>query len=189
MRLATTRSHERLHTNVAFAALLRGELTCSAYQDLLVCLLGLHEPIEEMLAQLLADPLLAWRNAGAAVSRAALLRGDLAALGLGQLEIDAAPRAHALLPPLDDVASALGCAWVIEGSALGGRVMSSRVDAMLSFGQGEGGGSFFSPNPGHSGRWRGCCDAIELCGADPDNLAAMTRSAVTTFTTFETWLK
>jgi heme oxygenase len=61
---------------------------------------------------------LEWRSAGAGVSRTAMLRSDLAAFGVDRLEIEAAPRAHALLPPLNDAAAALGCAWVVEGSAL-----------------------------------------------------------------------
>jgi heme oxygenase len=188
LRLATKPAHERLHTNAAFAALLRGDLTLLAYQRLLTCLLGLHEPIEDSLGRFPASPLLEWRSAGAGVSRTAALRSDLAALGVDQLEIEAAPRAHALLPPLDDAAAALGCAWVVEGSALGGRIMSSRVDAMLSLGQGQGGGSFFSCDPGQRERWRGCCDAVEICGAEPDGLTAMIRAAMITFAVFETWL-
>lgn len=188
LRVATKPAHERLHTNAAFAALLRGELTRPAYQQLLGRLLGLHEPVEERLARNSADPLFAWRSAGATVSRAALLRADLAALGRAHPTIKAIPRGDALLPPLDDPASALGCAWVVEGSALGGRVMSSRVDAMLRIGQSDGGGSFFALDPGQPDRWRGCCDAVERCGAEPDGLAVMTHAAVATFTAFETWL-
>jgi heme oxygenase len=176
LRLATKPAHERLHTNAAFAALLRGDLTRLAYQRLLTCLLGLHEPIEDSLERFSANALLAWRGAGAVVSRTALLRSDLAALGLDRLEIETAPRAYALLPPLNDAAAALGCAWVVEGSALGGRVMSSRVDAMLSLRQGQ-------PE-----RWRGCCDAVERCGAELDGLTAMIRAALNTFAMFETWL-
>jgi heme oxygenase len=188
LRLATKPAHERLHTNAAFTALLRGDLTRLAYQRLLTCLLGLHEPIEDSLERFSANALLAWRGAGAVVSRTALLRSDLAALGLDRLEIETAPRAYALLPPLNDAAAALGCAWVVEGSALGGRVMSSRVDAMLSLRQGEGGGSFFSCDQGQPERWRGCCDAVERCGAELDGLTAMIRAALNTFAMFETWL-
>lgn len=188
LQSATRPAHERLHTNAAFAALLRGELTRPAYRKLLAHLLGLHEPIEERLAQTPADPLLAWRNTDVAASRAASIRSDLAALGLGQSVIEAIPRAHALIPPLANPASALGCAWVIEGSALGGRVMSRQVDALLGRQRGEGGGSFFAFDPCQPGRWLRCCAAVELCGADPDGLATMTQAAVTTFAAFETWL-
>ncbi len=188
LQQATKPAHERLHSNVAFAALLRGDLELPAYRRLLVCLLGLHEPIEQSLGRLRADPLLAWRCAGAHMSRAGLLCTDLAVLGFGPLEIEAAPRAHALLPPLLDTASALGCAWVVEGSALGGRVMSAKVDAMLSQTHETGGGAFFSSDPDQPARWRGCCEAVEACSAQPDGLSAMTRAAMTTFAAFETWL-
>jgi heme oxygenase len=188
LQLATKPSHERLHTNVAFAALLRGELTRPGYLRLLVSLLGLHEPIEESLGRLPSDCLLEWRGAGHPLSRTALLRGDLAALGLSPLEIEAAPRAHGLLPRLADPASALGCAWVIEGSALGGRVMSARVSAILHLGPTAGGGGFFSSDPGQPARWLGCCEAVEVCGAQPNGLASMTQAATATFAAFEAWL-
>ena len=189
LRLATRPAHERLHANVAFSALLRGELARPDYRRLLVRLLGLHQPIEESLGRLLpADPLLDWRGVSGGLSRTDLLRGDLAALGLGSPEIEAAPRAHALLPSLADPASALGCAWVVEGSALGGRAMSAKVDALLDLASIVGGGTFFASDPGQPARWRGCCEAVEACGAQADSLALMIRAAMTTFAAFEAWL-
>jgi len=117
-----------------------------------------------------------------------LLRCDLAALGLGLLEIEQSPRADLLLPKLADPASALGCAWVVEGSALGGRVMSSRVQAILSLNKEAGGGAFFASDLEQPARWRGCCAAVESCGAQANGLAAMTSAATTVFAAFEIWL-
>jgi heme oxygenase (biliverdin-IX-beta and delta-forming) len=188
LQAATMPAHERLHANAMFAALLRGDMTRPAYRRLLLRLLGLHEPIETSLDRLSADPLLAWRGTSLGISRTARLRADLAALGVGQPEIDAAPRAQALLPPLADPASALGCAWVVEGSALGGRVMSAKIKGTLQLTREAEGHAFFSADPGQPARWRGCCEALEACSARPDGLPAMVRAATATFAAFETWL-
>ena len=188
LQAATTPAHERLHANAMFAALLRGDITRPVYQCLLLRLLGLHEPIETSLGRLSADPLLAWRGTGLGIPRTARLRSDLAALGVSQPEIDAAPRAQALLPPLADPASALGCAWVVEGSALGGRVMSTKIKAILNLTREDEGHAFFSSDPDQPARWRGCCEALEVCSAQPNSLAAMIRAATATFAAFEIWL-
>ena len=163
-------------------------MTRPAYQRLLAGLLGLHEPIEAALELLAGDPLLAWRSPGQALSRAGLLRDDLQAVGLDLREIAAVPRADGLLPLLSDAQSALGCAWVVEGSALGGRVMSVKVAAIAGLPPEGGGRAFFASDAGHPTRWRGCCDAVEACGTEPEGLAAMICSAVATFATFQLWL-
>lgn len=187
LRSATAGSHARLHINPAFNALLRGELTRPGYIRLLLRLIGLHAPIEERLASFDADPLLAWRTDAAAPARPFLLHQDLAALGVDAAIVAGTPQAEGLLPALDDPAAALGCAWVVEGSALGGRVLSSRVESSLGV-SASAGGAFFAFGLGHPGRWRRCGAAIESCGDRPASLPRMVRAAVATFAAFETWL-
>ena len=188
LQLATRETHERLHDNIAFARLLRGDMTRAAYRRLLAGLLGLHDPIETALERLAGDPLLAWRSPGRALSRGGLLRDDLQALGLDPREIAAAPRADSLLPLLTDAPSALGCAWVVEGSALGGRVMAAKVGAIADLPPNGGGRAFFASDTGQPARWRGCCDAVETCGLQPEGLATMICSAMATFAAFQLWL-
>jgi len=187
LRSATLGAHARLHENAHFAALLGGEMSMEQYRLLLLRLFGLHAPIEILLAAHNGHPLFGWRRIGAEASRAARLRADLAALGLSDSDIAASPTADALLPPMSSPAAALGCAWVVEGSAAGGRVMARRVGAILGHGC-AGGGLFLSPDPARPASWRGCCDAVEACGKVPNSMAVMADAAMATFAAFETWL-
>jgi heme oxygenase len=176
-----------LHQYPDFAALLHGELQRPAYVNLLERLLGLHAAVEDRLRPYQHAPWLAWTAYSEKSSRAARLRRDLAALGVSDARIAAAPSAGALLPPLGTEAAALGCAWVVEGSALGGRVLARGLGTILGANT-EAGGSFFLPAPGQPERWRRCCAAVESCGAEPARCAAMVDAAAGIFGVFETWL-
>jgi heme oxygenase len=190
LRQATHQAHARLHAQPHFAALLRGTLSRPAYAALLLRLLGLHAPIEAGLARHAGSRWLAWAETTPDQTRAARLARDLRALGLDAAAIVAAPMADALLPSLTHPAAALGCAWVVEGSALGGVVLARRLAAAPAL---AGSGSFFQPAEGHAGdrqalRWRACCRALDECGAAPDRWVAMRDAAQATFDAFETWL-
>jgi heme oxygenase len=188
LRETTDTLHRRLHEIPSFLALRAGSISRADYSALLLRLLGLHTPIDERLAALQPMPELAWYHAAAAsASRAARLRCDLAALGMAPGAIDAAPRADALLPPLADAATALGCAWVVEGSALGGRLLASRLSADLGL-TSMNGGAFFTPLPSQQERWSACCTAVEACGASADRLAPMLAAAEATFAGFAAWM-
>ncbi|MGE0222672.1 MAG: biliverdin-producing heme oxygenase [Acetobacteraceae bacterium] len=187
LRNATDAAHRALHGHPAFAALLRGNLSRDGYARLLSRLLGLHDPIERRLRCHDAHPLMAWRRIGAESPRPSRLRQDLSALGIDADALALVPMADAaILPATDNIAAALGCAWVVEGSAMGGVVLSRHVAAIVG---GPGGGdSFFSSQPHNKERWRQCCAAVEQCGSGTRNRAIMVAAAIATFAAFQTWL-
>ena len=96
------------------------------YSGLLQRLHGFHTAVEVRLA----DPSWAvgWLDLGIALPahrRAHLLSADLTSLG-------ALPaKAPVRLPVLDNIGQALGCLYVVEGSALGGRVLAPAFRAVL----------------------------------------------------------
>ncbi len=188
LHLATAAVHDRLHAQLDFAALLRGDLSPANYARLLLRLLGLHAPIEQQLAAHDSTALMTWRQFGATPARSERLRSDLICLGIDRCDIDAAPRADTLLPPLEDPAAALGCAWVVEGAALGGRVLSLRLGTILGPGRAAHAGTFLAWQPAQADRWTGCCAAVEACGKDPQRHVSMVTAAVATFDLFENWL-
>jgi heme oxygenase len=187
LRQATDAAHQRLHAAPAFERLLRDELSRTDYIQLLLRLYGLHVPIEARVSRFAADPLMAWQAQGDVAPRPDRLRADLIALGVTEATIRDSATADALLPACEDVATALGCAWVMEGSALGGRVLSRHLAPILGPDATEG-GRFFASQPGQAVRWAGCCEAIEACGADPVRRAAMLASAAATFDAVAAWL-
>jgi heme oxygenase len=187
LRRATTAAHEGLHRNQALADLLRGDLPQRDYANLLLRLHGLHAAVERKLAPHLRSPWFAWYDATPGELRSARLRRDLVALGTPQSRITAAAAADDVLPVLASPESALGCAWVVEGSALGGRLLAQHVASVIGDGE-DGSGSFFLANPEPPARWVACCDAVNLCGMDPGRRAAILSAASTTFEAVGAWL-
>jgi heme oxygenase len=159
------------------AALPRGDLSQTECTFLLLRLLGLHRPIEQGLAAHGACSTLGWSVAGPGASCSERLRDDLLRLGVAAATIAAAPEAGALLPALDDPPSALGCAWVVEGSAVGRQAMAR-----------PGGGLSFLDGARQYGRWAACCAALDGCDARPEWWPAILAAATRTFAAFDTWL-
>jgi heme oxygenase len=187
LRNATAAAHEGLHGNKAFADLLRGDLARRHYVDLLLRLFGLHAALERKLVPHLRSPWFVWYDAPAEEHRSARLRRDLVALGASPSLITAAAAADDVLPILTTPEAALGCAWVVEGSALGGRLLARHVASIIGEGE-DSAGSFVQSNPEQPARWTACCDAVNLCGMDPGRRAAILSAASATFEAMGTWL-
>jgi heme oxygenase len=178
LRDATGAVHQRLHGVPVFARLAEGGITRQDYVALLARLLGFHRGVEAALAA--APPLAAYGIDLAARRRSGLLLADLAALGA------AAEGTVAPIAPPGSAAAALGWLYVTEGSTLGGQHLARGLDALLPAG-GAGRHFLLGYGPRHAAMWRGCCAAIEACGADPDRLTAMVGGASAAFDAFEAW--
>ena len=189
LRRATDASHMRLHAHPAFVALLKGTLSRTNYAELLLRLLGFHSSAETEIARYDHHPLMAWRRRGLRPARSALIGRDLTFLGFDHAAIGSAADAGPPLPFVDNLEAALGCAWVVEGSSLGGAVLGRRLEAVLgSSGSGHG-GAFFATGPDHPERWTGCCAAVERCGTNASGYVRMEAASVATFEALEAWLK
>lgn len=121
IRQATRARHDELE---AGADILE-RLACPARRrQLLEAFLGLYEPAEAALRRRLSDlPGLDFH----ARMKSPALHGDLKALGAAPGELAALSRAAP--PELAGTAHALGFAYVLEGSTLGGRVIRKRLRA------------------------------------------------------------
>jgi heme oxygenase len=186
LRRLTEIDHQRLHKVSAFADLVAGVLTLDDYKNLLLRLLCLHEAFEERLRPFQAHALFGWASAVPEEARSARLRRDLAALCVPDAVVGAAPRVA--LQPMAQAESALGCAWVIEGSALGGRMMAKLLAEQLGI-TASNGGAFFSPQGGQAARWSGCCDAVQACGREPEGRTRLQMGAYATMQVFAAWME
>jgi heme oxygenase len=187
LRSATAAAHRRLHHVTSFAALLRGRLSLDEYKTLLLRLLGLHAPLDERQQFFRNEPLLSWMRCAPGQSRTVRLRRDLAVLGVPDDVTRQVARADVLLPPLSTAAEALGCAWVVEGSALGGRIMAKLLSDQFGIGP-ESGGAFFAPLPQQDVLWSACCAAVERCRWQQDERANMLAGARDTMNAFADWM-
>jgi heme oxygenase (biliverdin-IX-beta and delta-forming) len=141
LRRATRARHERLDAAIA------GAFTRDRYVAFLRASLSAIDAIEPALER--------WRPAGAAPSRERL-RADLTALG-APVPPPAAAEVFA------DADAALGAAYVLEGSALGGQVLARQVVAAL----GEVPTSYLAPQggPATGARWKQFLGTLERRGA------------------------
>jgi heme oxygenase len=162
LRDATSAVHQRLHEARPFAAIAEARLGLEGYRDLLGKIAAFHFTVG---AELEVSP-----------DRTQLLMRDLDALGGG-----AADRVDWTGPATG--AAKLGCAYVVEGSALGGKIIYRQLDYL--FGERPQGRLFFRGLPRDSARWRSLCRQLEVEGREPGALAEMIAGATGAFALFE----
>jgi len=141
LRTAVLELHESLGNLEILSDLDSPEVTTEQYLSYLKKVWGLLEPLETQLSQgVLADVTLDLLQT--IEMKADLIRADLRALGLTDLEIDQLPRSKKL-PELTSISRILGVLYTIEGSLLGGIAVRGNVEAALGL-TAESGTSFLN---------------------------------------------
>jgi heme oxygenase len=163
LKAATAAHHERLEQRVDVEHALRSR---EAYQDLLARFYGFYRPLEDVLAPF-SVPGYAYE------AKLPLLEADLTALGVDPATLPLAAR----IPSVSGVGEALGVAYVIEGSALGGALIGTLVRRRLGLTS-----AFFAGGPGLAPRWREFGEIVER------HAPLSTNAAIATFEDMERWL-
>jgi heme oxygenase (biliverdin-IX-beta and delta-forming) len=122
LKLETAAEHAAIE---AATRIMRPDIGVPDYRGYLERTYGFYQPVEQMLEHMGVWPAL--ELDGAARVKLPLLGRDLTELGgdPSALPICAAP------PQLAGLPEAVGCAYVLEGSTLGGRVISRHVQTRL----------------------------------------------------------
>ncbi|HVV52981.1 MAG TPA: biliverdin-producing heme oxygenase, partial [Polyangia bacterium] len=115
------------------------ELSIDTYRRTLRAFYGFHLPLESRIQEVAAAGL---GPRVASIDRARLLERDLLALGMNAAEVGALARCPDL-PPLDSLEAAAGCLYVLEGAALGARVVTRLLADRLGIGA-DTGAAFFA---------------------------------------------
>ena len=163
LKAATAAHHERLEQRVDIE---RALTTRESYRALLERFYGFYRPLEDVLAPIDVPGLDYTR-------KLPLIEADLQALDSTPETLPLAPR----VPAVATVGEALGVAYVIEGSALGGALIGSLVRRRLGLTS-----SFFAGGPGLAPRWRAFGEVVER------HAPVSTEAAVATFEDMEAWL-
>jgi heme oxygenase len=121
LKLSVASLHDEIE---AGAAMPDGILSLADYASALGRFHAVFAPVEDNLAAFNAWP--EWGIDLAGHRRTPALRADLAALGF-----DHAAMPLLVTPKLDNFAAALGALYVLEGSALGGKVILRALEARL----------------------------------------------------------
>lgn len=181
LRRATRAIHGELESRLPLG---RPDLTREDYRELVRRFHGFIVPLEREIVSCpgVGGPEFDYRER----LKQPALEADLAALDLS----DRAKLADAAdLPRLETVEDVYGCLYVIEGSTLGGQVISRSLREHLDI-HPENGGAYFSGYGSQTGvRWKEflarLAEVAERGGADQE---AITQSAVATFHALDRWL-
>jgi heme oxygenase len=174
LRAATQAPHQRLHLHAGFSAVKDGTISLPGYRALLICLYGFYLPFE--------------RAAGFGDVRTQWLERDLAWLGVGTAELSRIPLC-ADIPRYGCLERKLGALYVVEGSALGGRMLCRGLDQLLGGSSIQGRRFFAGHGAGTGAAWLGFLARLESANPDPMGRAALVSAAVETFELFERWLR
>jgi heme oxygenase len=178
LRAATAGAHRDLETALDLLAdpLSRDRLTA-----VLMGFWGFHAAWEP---QLLRQG--AWAGLMAGRLRQDLIAGDLMALGLSQADIEALPRCAAAAELAAEPAPALGSIYVLEGSSLGGKIIS-RALSRAPWAP-PGGLRYFDPYGERTGpMWRAFQGAL-TSASTPATDPAVETGALETFALLQRWL-
>jgi heme oxygenase len=176
LRDETRRLHEQTETIVDIPNRLISRV---AYRGYLQRLYGLLVPIEA----LLNEPGLIWPGL-APFHRAALIATDLRDLGVPENEI--ATTSLAMEMSCASPAAALGIRYVIEGSALGGRMIFRQHSTELGLTAGQG-GRYLAGTDEVQANWRQLVAVLDAIPATGETAEATLQGATATFTLFGEW--
>ncbi|MEI8209163.1 MAG: biliverdin-producing heme oxygenase [Methylococcales bacterium] len=179
LRNATGPLHKRLETNLN---LLSPSFSRMDYLRLVRAFWGYYRPLE---ASLIGVPELHdWLPDIAMRSKLPLLAADLKALGVDGDVLDRLSICHEL-PACTDLTTALGCLYVLEGSTLGGQVISRHLKDLFNL-NAENGAAFFTGYGEQTGSmWQTFKAVLMVATVDED---ALIHAACETFITLDHWL-
>lgn len=166
--------------------LLQRVTTPVEYRELIKRFFTLYEPLEAELAAVVD-----WNASGwdfSAHRKTPWLREDLLALGVPATEIADWPRCESTKTPAS-FGAAIGCAYVLEGSTLGGQMLAKQFRDTLGITPQRGGQFFQGYGAATMPSWRafgGWADA--QANADPHLKDQAVRGARDTFEVFSRWL-
>jgi len=178
LRRATADRHAALDSHPALAALAAGRLDLDGYRRLMAVLYGFylgHDPVVAEACRLHGIE----RHGFSYAPRAEIIARDLAALGMPP-----SPPGHRAVDPIDSPASLAGLLYVIEGSMLGGGVLSHSTAALLAETGGRGDAYWRWCRDAGAQRWAMTCRMIEEMAATVDARREMIAAAEAAFDAF-----
>jgi heme oxygenase len=156
----------------------------ATYRRLLEGFFTLYEPLEQCLGNVIDWRALNWDFDGS--RKTPWLVEDLINLGLSQTDIDSLPRCPHL-PEIDSASKAVGSLYVLEGSTLGGQLITKRFSSSLGTVPDRGGRFFSGYDEGTVAHWRAFAAWVQSVEADL-HAGEATIAARDTFRSFDLWL-
>jgi heme oxygenase (biliverdin-IX-beta and delta-forming) len=155
-------------------------LSClDEYRKLIITMFGIYKPLESRL-QAVEELSIFLPDVGSRWKSQTLTR-DLAALGVFPGSTLMCPDIVAIL----NVAQAFGCLYVLEGSTLGGQIISRQLQAKLALTPENGCAFFSSYGPRVGQMWKVFGERLEMfCSDHPESREQIVQAALATFEYF-----
>jgi len=181
LRQDTHASHLALESRIN---LMDRVLTAGDYRKLLEAFYGLFSPIEARIGHHQSE-LAAWVPDIDNRMRTTALTRDLHVLGnTSPQDLPIAP-----VPECASLADQMGCLYVLEGSTLGGQVISRQIHETLGLTRGHGCEFFYGHGAATGDMWQRFRKAIEAyASARPSEQSALIHSALRTFQAIDAWM-
>lgn len=184
LREETAAQHERIEQNPYAKAAFDQTLTIDQYRSYLAKFYGFIKPVEE---QLMEDEALNHMGLDMGIRmKSKLLEDDLIHLGMTPDEITHLPPCSRL-PELRTRAQILGYLYVLEGSTLGGQVITKQLMKFLPLGPESGSRYFYAYGQETKLRWTEFREVL-LSNATEDSDVVID-SAIETFRLLDAWIR
>lgn len=182
LREQTHDCHKRLEQRLD---LLDTMLSLERYRALLRRFYGFYIPMERRLGEVFSQgsDLVQFSRR----RKVGYLAQDLEILGVTQEYQESLPLCDSL-PIVALLPQALGCLYVLEGSTLGGQIISRHLERTHGIGIENGGAFFLSYGPDVAMMWRAFGTALTAYAAEHDEDARIIQAARETFSALEAWL-
>lgn len=183
LRTQTAPYHTKLEEAGLSSRLMDSALTIETYKNILLAFYGFIIPAEKNYYSNLQNifPRLS------TYKRGNLLQHDLLYLGLSQNELNNIPQYTGT--PFIKEAAILGCLYVLEGSKLGGQLISRHAIEKLKF-TNQAGTKFFSAHGAETGfYWKEFINILSQYAVDTMQEDEIIEGAKQTFSNFGKWLK
>ncbi len=182
LREQTRPQHERLESKME---VMSDSFTLEHYRDLLGKFYGYYQPLDEkIVAAIDAENLDFDYDSRLKVPK---LKEDLKHIDLSENEISNLPICD-FTPEIDSAENVFGCLYVVEGSTLGGQLISRHLANKFDLNS-ENGSSFFSGYGKETGkRWKEFGSFATEFAEKSENNEQIISTAVKTFETLEEWL-
>lgn len=187
LRQATLACHRQIERNPRLIRLLAQDLSLAEYREVLARMLGFVQPLEDSLEALPEAPFI--QTALGSRNKAPWLIRDLLSLGSSLDEIASIPRACASeLPAVRTLADAVGVLYVLEGSTLGGQLISRHLAQSLGIGPERGGRFYAGYGPDNGRMWGQFRHWLDSLGCAECPVDRTTAAAIQTFACLDRWL-
>lgn len=181
----TRKQHDQTEQNRLLSQLMRDDVTHDHYRTVLHKFYGFLNPVEHKIstsksaAHIELD--LSHRQ------RAGLIVRDLKALGASETDIDALPLCDNL-PEFETVPELLGWLYVLEGSTLGGQIISRHLQKTLHVTPETGGAFFYSHGAEVGKMWKEFMTMMDRYTARNGHADRIVDAAQQAFRRFDEWL-